>query len=100
MNLPWLNRIDEVWVKESLGRVPMIVTLDNHYVTLGQGAMVAAALARVNARVDLLSIGLTDVPTCGSNAEVLEHHGLDAKSLTRVVLGRVGAGVSSGDRRA
>ena len=49
IDLPWLNRIDDEWVSESLGRFPLVVTLDNHYVTLGQGMMVAAALAR-NAR--------------------------------------------------
>jgi transketolase len=91
INLPWLNRIDEDWVAETLHRAPLVVTLDNHYVTLGQGAMVAAALARTNARNDVISIGLTDVPACGSNAEVLAHHKLDAPSLVRAVLARVKA---------
>jgi hypothetical protein len=31
------------------------------------------------------SIGLTDVPACGNNAEVLAHHGLDADSIAGVV---------------
>src|SRR4029077_13580465 len=42
VNLPWLNRIDEGWVAETLGRSPAVITLDNHYVTLGQGVMVGA----------------------------------------------------------
>ena len=46
INLPWLNRIDEAWVSDALGALPAVVTLDNHYVTLGQGVMVGAALAR------------------------------------------------------
>jgi hypothetical protein len=29
------------------------------------------------------SLGLTDVPACGTNAEVLAHHGLDAASIAR-----------------
>jgi hypothetical protein len=37
----------------------------------------------------VLSLGLTDVPVCGSNAEVLAHHGLDAASIARVVAERV-----------
>ena len=40
--------------------------------------MVAAALARAGVRADVRSLGLTDVPACGNNAEVLAHHGLDA----------------------
>jgi len=85
INLPWLNQIDDGWVRDVLGHFPAIVTLDNHYVTLGQGVMVAAALARAGARADVLSLGLTDVPVCGSNAEVLAHHGLDAASIAGLV---------------
>jgi len=89
INLPWLNRIDDSWVANVLGRYPAIVTLDNHYVTLGQGVMVAAALARAGVRADVVSLGLTDVPACGNNAEVLAHHGLDAASIARAVRSRV-----------
>jgi transketolase len=85
VNLPWLNRIDDAWARETFGRFAAVVTLDNHYVTLGQGVMIAAALARTAVRTDVVSLGLTDVPVCGSNAEVLAHHGLDAASIARAV---------------
>jgi len=91
IDLPWLNRIEDAWVSETLHRFPLVVTLDNHYITLGQGTMIAAALARTHASCDVISIGLTDVPACGSNAEVLEHHGLDAPSLARAVRTRIKA---------
>jgi transketolase len=86
INLPWLNRIDDAWVAGTLARFPAVITLDNHYVTLGQGVMIGAALARTGVRAELRSIGLTDVPVCGSNAEVLAHHGLDAASIAQAVL--------------
>ena len=85
IDLPWLNRIDDEWVAQALGGYPLVVTLDNHYVTLGQGVMIAAALARTRSAADVISIGLTDIPACGANAEVLAHHGLDAASLARTV---------------
>jgi len=85
INLPWLNRIDDDWVRDTLGRFATIVTLDNQYVSLGQGAMVAAALARTRIGAGVLSLGLTDVPACGGNAEVLAHHGLDGASIAKVV---------------
>ena len=91
IDLPWLNRIDDEWVRCVLGRFPLIVTLDNHYVTLGQGVMIAAALARTGVRADVLSLGLTDVPACGTNAEVLAHHGLDAASIARSCSARLSA---------
>ena len=91
INLPWLNRIDDAWVAETLLPFPLIVTLDNHYLTLGQGTMVAAALARSRTPGEVLSIGLVDVPACGSNAEVLEHHHLDGPSIARAVAARLTA---------
>jgi transketolase len=84
INLPWLNRIDDAWVAQTFARFAAVVTLDNHYVTLGQGVMIAASLARTGVRAEVRSVGLTDVPACGSNAEVLAHHGLDAASIARV----------------
>jgi transketolase len=86
VNLPWLNRIDDEWVADALRPFGAVVTLDNHYLTLGQGVMVTAALARTGSRADVRSIGLTDVPVCGSNAEVLAHHGLDAAGIVKTVL--------------
>jgi transketolase len=86
INLPWLNRIDDAWVAGTLGRFPSVITLDNHYVTLGQGVMVGAALARAAVRTEFRSLGLTDVPVCGNNAEVLAYHGLDAAAIAHAVL--------------
>jgi transketolase len=86
INLPWLNRIDEGWVCTALGRFPLVVTLDNHAVAFGQGEMIAAALARTRTRSEVSSLGLTDIPACGSNGEVLAHHGLDGPSIARAVL--------------
>jgi transketolase len=93
INLPWLNRIDDGWVADTLGRFPIVVTLDNHYVTLGQGVMIGAALARVGARTAFHSVGLTDVPACGSNAEVLGHHGLDPASIAAAVKHALSRGI-------
>ena len=86
IDLPWLNRIDEAWVSETLGRFKDVVTLDNHYLEFGQGVMVAAALARAGVHVGVTSIGVTEVPACGTNAEVLAYHGLDAASIARTVM--------------
>jgi transketolase len=72
-------------VVDALGRFPAIVTLDNHYVRLGQGVMIGAALARTGVRAEFRSLGLTDVPVCGNNAEVLAHHGLDAAGIAAAV---------------
>jgi transketolase len=86
IDLPWLNRIDDAWVREVLGAFPRIVTLDNHYLQFGQGQMVAAALARSGVRAETYALGIGEIPACGSNADVLAYHGLDAASIARAVL--------------
>ena len=74
--LPWLRDIDGEWLGEAAaGR--RVVVLDNHWVRGGQGDAVRDALPGV--AVDIW--GIDRVPTCGTNAEVLAAHGLDAASL-------------------
>jgi transketolase len=89
IDLPWLNRIDDEWVREQLSTYPLVVTLDNHYLEFGQGVMIGAALARVGSRSEFLSLGLTEIPACGSNADVLAHHGLDDRSIADAVSARI-----------
>ncbi len=86
IDLPWLNRIDDQWVSDVLGKFARIVTLDNHYLEFGQGVMVGAALARTGVRAELTSLGLKEIPACGSNVDVLAYHGLDGASIARSVM--------------
>ncbi len=83
VNLPWLNRIDPAWLAGVIGRRRAVVTLDNHYVRGGQGEMVAAAIAglALDPPAAVTRIGVTSLPECGTNDEVLAHHGLDVASL-------------------
>jgi transketolase len=83
VNLPWLNRIDPRWLREVIGGRRSIVTLDNHYLKGGQGEMIAAAIAELGLEpaTRVLRLGLTALPECGTNDEVLAHHKLDVASL-------------------
>ena len=85
INLPWLNRVDPVWLREAIGTSRAVVTLDNHYVRGGQGDMIAATVAALalDPTVSVTKIGITDLPECGANDEVLAHHGLDIASLAQ-----------------
>ena len=91
INLPWLNAVDEAWLADAVSGVRLLVTLDNHYIVGGQGQMVRSALLG-RAGCDLsgvVSLGLTDIPACGRNDEVLRHHGLDADSIAAVIQRRL-----------
>jgi transketolase len=84
VNLPWLNHIDVQWLSETVAGVSHVFTLDNHYITGGQGQMIAAALAGYDPGHDLRirHFGVRDIPFCGRNDEVLRAHRLDAVSLS------------------
>ena len=86
VNLPWLNRVDRSWLKDTIGGCRTVITLDNHYVRGGQGDMLGAAIAELSldpaARVTRL--GVTELPQCGSNDEVLAYHGLDIAGLVKL----------------
>jgi transketolase len=95
VNFPWLNRVDPDWLRECVDGVPLVVTLDNHYVAGGQGQFLLAELAKMVGQCDprgsqslapglgqkRLALGITEIPRCGQNEEVLQAHGLDAWSL-------------------
>jgi transketolase len=82
VNLPWLNRVDVGWLKDIVGASPFVVTLDNHYLHGGQGELLAARIAETFDRAPRVTrIGVTSIPACGGNDEVLRHHRLDADSL-------------------
>ena len=82
IDLPWLNKIDEEWLKELVTGYRLVVTLDDHYVKLGQGEQIASAISRnLSSHSRVVSLGLTEIPSCGHNGEVLKHHKLDYQSL-------------------
>lgn len=96
INLPWLNMVDVAWLEKELKNISTIVTIDNHYISGGQGETILATAAEaglLNGKV-VLRLGLSDIPACGSPAEVLAHHGLDADGISssiRAILTRSNA---------
>jgi transketolase len=85
INLPWLNRVNREWLTQAIGSCRSIVTLDNHYVHGGQGDMIAAAVAELGLlpAAHVTRIGVTELPECGTNDEVLAYHGLDVAGLVK-----------------
>ena len=83
VNLPWLNRVDAGWLQQTIGERRTVITLDNHYVQGGQGEMLAAAIAELGLTptVRVSRIGVTELPECGTNDEVLAYHRLDVPGL-------------------
>ncbi len=92
VNLPWLNRVDVAWLAEAVRDFKSIFTLDNHLVAGGQGDMLAARLAESGLLEGrrFRKLGLTDIPACGQNDEVLRAHRLDGDGLSMRVAETMG----------
>jgi len=93
VNLPWLNRIDSQWLRETVDGYRLMVTLDNHYVWGGQGEWLMCQVSRLGLASPPrgVPLGVREIPACGTNAEVLRYHGLDAESLADTIAASLGA---------
>lgn len=87
VNLPWLNRLDRDWLVSTVEGVPWVFTLDNHYVTGGQGDMILRELSEAGAMraTRTRRLGPTTIPLCGQNDEVLRGHQVDAEGLCAAI---------------
>ena len=91
VNLPWLNRVDDTWLRRTLGDRRHVFTLDNHYVHGGQGQLIASRIAgfALEPAPRVYNLGVTDIPVCGTNAEALAAHELDSAGLVRHVVAAI-----------
>ncbi len=88
INLPWLNRVDDAWLNETVDGYKILVTLDNHYIEGGQGMFLRGRLTGFKGSV--VTIGVEDtVAKCGGNDEVLRAHGMDAKTIATAITGNL-----------
>lgn len=79
--MPWLNRVDSNWLHGAVGTAPLVVTLDNHLVSGGQGQMIAQSVAAWETPTRVVCFGLETVPPCGTTDEVLDATGMSSSHL-------------------
>jgi len=87
VNLPWLNRVDDQWLKEVINGFDAIYVMDDHSEYGGLGDCLLNALTASGSLRDkrLIKIAIEDFPVCGTPAEVLDYHKVSAQSLvTRI----------------
>jgi transketolase len=86
VNIPWLNTINKTWLKEIIGNVKQIYTLDNHLMSGGQGEKIGSVIAQLGLdNISLKMLGLTGIPVCGLNDEVIVYYELDTNSIVKVI---------------
>lgn len=89
INMPWLNKIDNEWLKSVVKDQKKIFVLEDHSAVGGLGDRILNALVETNsiAGKEFTNFGLNEYPECGTPLEVLEFHKLDGKSLAQRISG-------------
>lgn len=85
VNLPWLNKIDENWLIETVGNCKAIFVIDNHQAVGGIGDTILNAIIKSDElKIKLFhKFAIDGYAACGTPQEVLKFHGLDGKSLAK-----------------
>ena len=93
VNLPWLNRLEDKWLAETIGDYETIFVVDNHsqYGGLGDNLLNALMLSDNLRDKKLFKFAVEEHPACGTPPETLAYHRLDGKSLADRVLDAMGA---------
>ncbi len=88
VNFPWLNQFDSDWLKMIIGNRKRVFTIDNHILDGGQGERIGAALIEsgLSENINFKRLGLSGIPECGRNDEVLAFHGLDAAGIVKKII--------------
>jgi len=81
--MPWLNKIDNGWLKELVKDQKRIFVLEDHSAIGGLGDRLVNTLVEIGeiSGKEFKNFGLKEYPECGTPLEVLEFHQLDGKSL-------------------
>jgi transketolase len=83
VNLPWLNRVDFLWLTTVIGDCQRVFVLEDHAPIGGLGDYLLHVLS-VNAHPitsALRILGVEGFPACGTPTEVLRYHQIDGESL-------------------
>lgn len=89
-NMPWLNCIDGNWLRSvAFEDFSCVFVIDDHYCDTGLGERFMAEITRLyqkNIECPIVyTIGIEDIPACGTADEALRYHGLHADSIVQKI---------------
>lgn len=88
VNMPWLNRVDDAWLREVVAPCPRIHVLEDHAPVGGLGDALLSCMAcwEPGACRRLVKLAVEGYPACGTPAQALGFHRLDGRSLAARIL--------------
>ena len=88
VNMPWLNRVDQDWLDNTVGSIKQVYVLDNHFPRGGLGDLIVNDMMQSDKLKDkyFKKFAIEEYPACGTPHEALKYHGLDGASLSKRIL--------------
>lgn len=89
VNMPWLNRIDEGWLRATVTPHHTLFILEDHAPVGGLGDFLLNVLVRmglIEGRI-FTNIAVEGFPACGTPQQALAHHRMDGASLAERIRG-------------
>ncbi|HYA04229.1 MAG TPA: transketolase C-terminal domain-containing protein [Syntrophobacteria bacterium] len=92
VDMPWLNRVNGMWLEETVGPCAELFVVDNHspYGGLGDCLLGEVMTSPTLRRLRLIRFAVEEYPACGTPQEALAYHQLDGESLARRVVKSMG----------
>ncbi|HXG58409.1 MAG TPA: transketolase C-terminal domain-containing protein [Thermoanaerobaculia bacterium] len=87
VNMPWLNRFDPEWLRETVEPFSTIIVVEDHSPAGGLGDALLSVLMSHSllATRRLHKMGVEGFPACGTPSQALRYHRLDGESLAERV---------------
>ena len=85
INMPWLNRVNLVWLEETIRNRYHIFVIEDHARSGGLGEFLISELTTANLldHNNFTIFSIDGFPACGTPSEALNFHGLDGASLAK-----------------
>jgi transketolase len=89
--MPWLNRVDAVWLDQAVRGHEQLFVLEDHSPI---GGLADALRRELSGEREIVAFGVEGWPACGTPTEALRHHRLDGRSVATRIAARIGAPAS------
>lgn len=85
INFPWLNEINNSWLKKISFKYKKLFFIESQYSKISLSTLFAKSINQCGLDLKIFHIPIEDFPPCGSEAEVLKKMNFDELSISKTI---------------
>ena len=85
INFPWLNEINNLWLKKISYKYKKLFFIESQYSKISLSTLFAKSINHCGLDLKIFNIPIEDFPPCGSEAEVLKKMNFDELSISKTI---------------